>query len=195
MITNSSLKDVDKILELYDMAIAYQKEKGAVPWPKISKELVTQEILNNQQWKLTINDEIVCVWMTVFNDPLIWREKDNDEALYIHRIASNISFRGQKLVSKTFEWAKRYANANGKEYIRLDTVGENEGLINLYKKNGFEFLGLIHIGYEKALPSHYHNAEVCLFEMKFKETTLESVAINWFKEFKIDDAEGWSKIK
>jgi len=91
-IQNSTIKDVEVILELYKEAIKFQKEKSAVPWQALDRELIELEVKEKRQWKLVINDIIVCVWMTVFSDPEIWKEKNVDKALYIHRITTNITF-------------------------------------------------------------------------------------------------------
>jgi len=71
-------------------------------------------------------------------------------------------------VSKIVEWAKNYAIENQKQFIRMDTVGDNSGLINYYTRCGFEFLGLLKLRNTEGLPAHYHNATVSLFEIEVK---------------------------
>jgi ribosomal protein S18 acetylase RimI-like enzyme len=165
-IQNSTLEHIDDILRLYSCARAYQYEKGAVPWPVISQEIIENEIFEGRQWKMTIDDVIACVWVTTFEDPHIWGVKDKDPSVYVHRIAIDPIFRGMNLVGRLMEWTKNHALKNEKEYIRLDTVGLNKPLIAHYQKNGFTYLGIINLETNSNLPSHYHNAEVCLFEMK-----------------------------
>ena len=63
------------------------------------------------------------------------------------------------------EWSKKYADENEKRFIRMDTVGENKGLINYYQKCGFDYLGLLKLKNTANLPIHYHDATVCLFQM------------------------------
>ena len=62
-------------------------------------------------------------------------------------------------------WSKKYAQGRNKKYIRMDTVGENIGLITHYKKCGFDFIGLSKLQHTSALPLHYQNATVSLFEI------------------------------
>ncbi|WP_103068240.1 GNAT family N-acetyltransferase [Aquimarina sediminis] len=164
-ISKSTLEDVNDIFLLYDMAIAYQNKKNAVAWPKLQKELIEIEVEEGRQYKLTVNNEIACIWVYTFNDPEIWEDKSKDPAIYIHRIASNPKFRGQNLVTEVFKWTIAYAQEHNLKYIRLDTVGDNQGLINLYTRNGFDYLGTTMIKDPSNLPLHYHNNEVCLFEM------------------------------
>ncbi|MGY8915110.1 MAG: GNAT family N-acetyltransferase [Flavobacteriales bacterium] len=168
-ITNSNRSDISEIFKLYRLATEYQKTKNCTQWPEFSLELVTKEITENRQWKLIIEQQVACVWAVTFKDPEIWEEKDTDNAMYIHRIATNPNFRGLHLVKRIVAWSKAYAYAYAKEnkldYIRMDTVGENLGLISHYKKSGFEYLGLAKLKNSESLPAHYHNATVSLFQI------------------------------
>jgi hypothetical protein len=69
-------------------------------------------------------------------------------------------------VFQIVDWAKIHAIANDKQFIRLDTVGENKGLIKHYTACGFKFLGLSKLKNTKGLPAHYENASVSLFELQ-----------------------------
>ena len=48
----------------------------------------------------------------------------------------------------------------------MDTCGENKKLIQHYQNCGFDFLGIKKLENASNLPSHYHNADVCYFEIK-----------------------------
>ena len=165
IISNSTIDDIDEIFRLYRIATAYQQTKEAVTWPEFDRKLVEIEISENHQWKLHEQDIIACVWATTFHDPQIWEERDADPSVYIHRIATNPEFRGQNLVGRIVSWAKDYAAANNRRFIRLDTVGENQGLIKYYSSCGFNFLGLQKLKNTQGLPAHYDNASVSLFEL------------------------------
>jgi ribosomal protein S18 acetylase RimI-like enzyme len=115
------------------------------------------------------------IWVYVFNDEEIWGSKNEDPSIYIHRIATNPKFRGQNLVAKVIEWAKSYAIMNNKQYVRLDIAGENLGLIKLYTRNGFNFLGAVELENPKDLPSHYANKKICLFEIEL--TSKENIKL------------------
>lgn len=166
-IFNSTIKDIDEIFSLYGIATKYQKDKfsGNV-WPEFDRRLIETEIQEQRQFKLLINDRIACVWAITFSDPQIWKQKDADPAIYIHRIATNPDFRGQQFVIKIVAWAKAFARSHKKQFIRLDTCGHNTGLIDHYQKCGFTFLGISKIKNSEGLPSHYNNADVCYFEIK-----------------------------
>lgn len=167
-IENSVPADKEEIFLLYEIARNFQRIKGAVIWPEFDNALVEKEISEKRQWKILINNQIACVWATTFSDPQIWEEKEKDPSVYIHRIATNPIFRGQNLVAEIVDWAKIYGHENEKFFVRMDTVGENKGLINYYQKCGFEFLGLSKLKNTEGLPKHYENATVSLFQMTIK---------------------------
>ena len=164
-IYNSTADDINGIFHLYKIATDFQKTRFTVHWPEFERSLVETEIAENRQWKIIIDGKIACVWATTFDDPQIWEEKNEDPAVYIHRIATNPDFRGQNLVEHIVKWAKKYALDNKKQFIRMDTVGDNPGLINYYTKCGFELLGLLKLRNTEGLPAHYNNATVSLFQL------------------------------
>ncbi len=168
-ILNSAIDDMDEIFRLYKAATDFQKTKPVVQWLEFDKSVIKNEIEESRQWKIIIDDKIACIWGTTFSDPSIWEDRNNDRAVYIHRIATNPDFRGQNLVSKIVGWAKQYAKKNDKEFIRIDTVGNNEKLIDYYTTCGFSFLGLSKLKDTSGLPEHYQNATVSLLEIKMSK--------------------------
>jgi ribosomal protein S18 acetylase RimI-like enzyme len=164
-IVNSTINDIHEIFNLYRIATEYQKTKLAILWPEFERTLVEEEIKEKRQWKIIVDNTIACVFATTFSDPLIWEERDQQPSVYIHRIATNPHYRGNNFVTHIVDWAKLYAKENNKELIRLDTVGENQGLIKHYQGCGFNFLGVFKLTNTKGLPQHYHNSSVSLFEI------------------------------
>ncbi|AUC76423.1 GNAT family N-acetyltransferase [Olleya sp. Bg11-27] len=169
-IQNATINDIEDIFKLYKIASDYQKtKKTVVVWPDFERQLVATEIKENRQFKLIINNTIACVWAITFKDDQIWETSQNDNAMYIHRIATNPEFRGQHFVTKIVDWAKGYASIKAIDYIRLDTLGNNTGLIAYYKQSGFDFLGIFDLKNTNGLPEHYHNQPACLFQIQLSK--------------------------
>ena len=165
-IKNVTDSDIEKIFTLYKIASNYQREKKTViVWPDFDREMVINEIAENRQFKLLVNNEVVCIWAITFSDEQIWEDSNTDSAIYIHRIAVNPNFRGNNYIATITNWAKEYALKKEIQFIRLDTLGENKNLITHYKNAGFHFLGLFNLKNTSNLPEHYKLAPVCLFEM------------------------------
>ncbi len=165
-INNVTITDIDQIYSFYRIASDYQKAKEKViVWPDFNRNMVETEIAEHRQFKMLMNNEVVCIWAITFNDEQIWEERNRDSAIYIHRIATNPDFRGRNFVSKIVDWVKEYAKEKGIQFIRLDTLGNNTRLIKHYKNAGFDFLGMFDLKNTDSLPDHYKEAPVCLFEI------------------------------
>lgn len=165
-IVNCVMNDIDAILTLYQSARELQTQKGMVVWPVFEKGLVEKEINEKRQWKLLVNNDIACNWAITFSDKEIWGAKDKNDSIYIHRIATNPMFRGNRYVDKIVSWAKEYARQRDKQFVRLDTLGNNTGLIKHYTSAGFQFLGIFKLADTSNLPGHYQKEpNCCLFEI------------------------------
>ena len=165
-ITQSSSDDIGQILSLYDAATALQASKNMTQWPKIDQSIIEGEISEGRQWKMVHQGQIVCVWVVAFEDPQIWGERSNQPSVFIHRIANHPQFRGRGLVGDIVDWAKGLYSGGSIQFIRLDTVGHNEGMIKVYTSHGFTLLDPVELEDTTGLPSHYNDGKVYLFEIE-----------------------------
>ena len=166
MIVNTSLKDIEAVLGLYKMASDFKKTVSGVQWPEFEKSMIESEIEENRHFKIVVDEEIACVWSITYEDQQVWGKQNTDPAIYIHRIATNPNFRGQKFVEQIVEWAKKFAKENHKLYVRMDTTAGNQRLIDYYVKCGFSYLGEKKMTDTEGLPDHYHNATMGLFQLE-----------------------------
>jgi hypothetical protein len=168
-IKNCLLSDVDEILSLYEAAKKLQTQKKMVIWPLFEKSFIIMEIQEGRQWKIISNNVIACNWAITFEDKEIWGEKDNGDAIFIHRICTNSALRGNRYIDTITEWSKEYARQTGKQFVRLDTLGNNTKLIEHYTSAGFEFLGMVKLTDTARLPAHYQNEpNCCLIEINLE---------------------------
>ena len=166
-ISNSTLDDIPEIYRLYELARNYQKIKfpGNI-WPEFDDDFIATEVIENRQFKIVIDDKIACIWAITYNDAQIWEEKENNDAVYLHRIATNPEFRGKNFIQLIADWSIEFGKKENKKFIRMDTCGQNDRLINHYKNSGFEFLGMKKLKDSSGLQEHYQNADVCFLEME-----------------------------
>ena len=165
-VLKSNFTDINTIFTFYEDAVAYQKTKFNKHWLPFDRGMVEREVANGLQWKIMEGDQVACVFAIAFEDPFIWAEKNKDPAIYIHRIVTHSAFRGGGYVKTIIEWAKQYSKENDKRFIRMDTWGDNEELINYYVKCGFDYLGTITPQATENLPKHYSSIFLSLFEIK-----------------------------
>lgn len=165
LITNSTIQDIDTIYQLYDQAIAYQKTVFTRHWQGFERALIELEIGEKRQWKIVVDGQVACIFAITFQDPLIWKEKDEQPSIYIHRIVTNPEFRGGAYVKAIVNWAKDYARSLGKSFVRMDTWGDNLKLKEYYQQCGFNYLGVIQMEKTEGLPKHYEGISLSLFEI------------------------------
>lgn len=161
------MNDLATIVELHNAARQLQTEKKMVVWPIFPAQLLEQDIIEQRQFKLIQDNQIACTWTITWSDKEIWGEMDHDNAVYLHRIATNPAYRGKRFIDQIVESTANLCRASGREYIRLDTLGYNAKLIEHYTSAGFTFLGVTRLADVSNLPEHYHREPDCLrFEMK-----------------------------
>jgi ribosomal protein S18 acetylase RimI-like enzyme len=113
--------DVERIFELYDQAVEFQKQVFDKHWLAFDGVLVDREIAEGRLWKIIENGKIACIYSVAHEDPIIWGENSGDSAMYIHRIVTNPEFRGRGYVRKITGWAQDHGRANGLRFVRMDT--------------------------------------------------------------------------
>ena len=164
-IINSTTEDKPAIFKLYDAAIAYQQTKFYKQWQGFDELLIEKEIEEHRQYKMIEDGTIVCIFAVTFSDALIWGTRDKDPSIYIHRIVTNPLYRGRGYVKNIIEWAINYGRNNSKQFVRMDTWGDNESLIKYYTSCGLTFLGLSQTIADDTLPKHYQGIQLSLFEI------------------------------
>jgi len=161
----STPADIDAIFSFYDDAIAFQKQVFKKHWKGFDRAMIVQEVAEGRQWKILRNGEIACIFAVEFTDPLIWREKDKDPSIYLHRIVSSSKFRGSNFMLEIIKWSHTFSKAHNLQYIRMDTWADNPRLISYYVKSGFKHIGSSIPEASATLPKHYEGIELALFEI------------------------------
>lgn len=168
-IVNTTKNDLAAILFLFEQAMNLQGQNGYKVWNEIDKEALNRDIANKLQYKILKGDEIICIFSIQFNDPHIWRDRDSNNALYLHRIVVNPNHKGQKQFEKVLNWAKDFAQQSKLQFIRMDTWADNKKLIDYYKSFGFEFIENYKTTNDLELPVQNRHLNVALLEMNLME--------------------------
>jgi ribosomal protein S18 acetylase RimI-like enzyme len=165
-IQHTTHTDIPAIFSLYTEAIQYQKQVGNNYWLGFEMALIEKEINENRHFTVLLDGRIGSTFIITLDDKLIWKTAQDEEAVYIHRIATAQSCRGNDLVKHIIEWAKTYAEQHQLSFIRMDTGSGNDRLINYYTRCGFTIIDTnIKVDYTPDLPAHYENGKFTLLEM------------------------------
>ena len=163
-IETSTIEDIETIVGLYEDADAYQKIITKQALKEFDPKLLEPEIRQERHWKIIIDEQIACVFTISFEDSTFWGTRAMDQAIYIHRIATNPLFRGNSFVKYIVTWSRLYARQNGRRYIRVHTAAGNLKLAGYFISCGFNYMGRVKFESEE-LPVQRKQLYWALFEI------------------------------
>ena len=136
-ISTASLHHQLNILQILQETQKWLWDKGIEQWTlPFEAQWIAQSIEENEFFISTIDNDIVAVFRLVDTDPFIWADNSN-EAIYIHSLAVQQSWRGQGIGVQILSWIESYAMQYRYRYIRLDCMAENNWLCQFYEQAGF----------------------------------------------------------
>ena len=164
-IRRSTLASEPEFSHFWTAALAYQKSVQLPLWPPYPKERIKDEIRSGLHFSVFLSDDVLVGYFSlVLADAVIWVEREQGDAVYIHRMCVNPARKGNNIAGAVLTWAQGYAAGSGRKYIRMDTWGDNPKLIRHYAACGFQHIGNRQLGLAPELPPHYNNANLALFE-------------------------------
>lgn len=164
-ITPAQTSDLPEIYRLFEQAIQFQKERNYIGWNNYDKEFIREDIRNQLLYRILNGGDTLGIFSLCYSDPLIWREMEKSDAIYLHRIVLNRKFRDIKLFSLLLDWAMEHARQKKLKHLRMDTWAGNEKLINYYKSYGFRFIENYTTANTEELPEQHRNLKVALLEL------------------------------
>jgi ribosomal protein S18 acetylase RimI-like enzyme len=165
-ITNTTTDDLKDIFWLFEQAMTLQGKNDYKVWDSVDKAGLEKDIENKLQYKILKGNDLLCIFSIQYNDPFIWRDRDRNDAIYLHRIVVNPNFKGQKQFQKVLDWAKDFAQTKGLKFVRMDTWADNAKIIEYYKSFGFAFIENYKTPDTSELPIQNRNLNVALLELK-----------------------------
>lgn len=157
-IENADLKDIDYIMEIFEIAKKYMIKSGnKTQWTGTypEKELIEKEIKNKNFYVCIENEVIVGVFSFFIgiDESYLTIEDGNwlndEEYGTIHRVASNGTTKGVFTECSNFAKSK-IGN------VRCDTHADNFTMQNALEKNGFKRCGTVYVrNNQKRIAYHY----------------------------------------
>lgn len=134
-VKRASESDVQILADILTEASKRKTEYGDFAWgtePYLRKEVL--HYINADPTYLFYIDKKEVATISFSKQDELW-DKQNDDALYIHRLAVINGYEG--LGAEIIEWAKSLARQEDIKYLRLDCDIENKKLCNYYERLGF----------------------------------------------------------
>ena len=163
--TNAVITDLQTIYRLFDEAILFQKNNNYIGWSNYDKQYIAADVERGLLFKMVAGTNVICIFSICYSDPLIWRDREKGDAVYLHRIVLNQQYKGEKVFEKVLAWTLELARQKKLGYIRMDTWAENAKIIGYYKSYGFRFVENYTTPDTDELPVQHRNLNVALLEL------------------------------
>ena len=160
----ATLKDVPKIWEIIQHAIARRKEEGSNQWQDgyPNPDVIKMDVENGFGYVLMCNDVIAGYCALMINDEPEYNNikgnwLTNSDFVVFHRVAISADYLGKGLAKIMFDFIAQYALDNNIMSIKADTNYDNEPMLYLFKNAGYKYCGEVYFrgsprkAYEKVL--------------------------------------------
>ena len=158
MIQLAKKTEIPKILAITQACTKDMIMKGILQWNEDypSKNAFENDIKRNELYILISNKNIIgCMVLTPVMDleyiPINWLTENNNN-LYVHRVAIHPSYQGKGFAQKLMDFAEQFAINNNYISIRLDTFSKNVRNQKFYEIRGFKRLGEIYFPKQSEFP-------------------------------------------
>lgn len=165
-VRNTETNDLAQIFELFEHSISYQELNGFPVWKNYDKNAIVRDIEERNQYKILVDSTMAIVFSVRYADKIIWRNLDDGNSIYLHRIVVNPAFKGQRLFGSILDWAIEHSRQKSLNSIRMDTWAANPKIINYYKGFGFTFVENFTTPDSEELPVHNRNLALTLLEYR-----------------------------
>jgi len=165
-ICNTTRNDLPLIYNLFEQSISYQERHGYPVWKNYDQAAIARDIDQGHQYKVVADDTLALVFSVAYTDPVIWRDRDQGQSVYLHRMVGNPSFKGQRLFGLVVDWCKVHIRERGLTSIRMDTWAANPTIIQYYESFGFARVEDFTTPDTPDLPQHNRNLPLTLLEYR-----------------------------
>ena len=161
----SRLADLDRFREFWNAAIAYQRQFNYPLWSEYPESTLRDEIGKGLHYSAYTPDDVLAGYFSVsLSDYPVWEADEKGDAIYVHRMCVNPARRGHRLAEHVLAWALGHAAVMNRKYVRMDTWGADQRLVDHYISCGFKYVRSRQLGIVPGLPPHYDNIKLAMFE-------------------------------
>jgi ribosomal protein S18 acetylase RimI-like enzyme len=160
---------LDAYVDLLEELADWLETRGIRQWPRgrvrRSSAYFADSIARLEVHLAFVGDDLAGALRLLMDDPIVWPECTNGDAVYIYNLAVRRAWAGVGLGARLIEWAERRAASLGRRFVRLDCMPDNTFLRDYYARHGFVTSGEVDARYpdpvglerlcrfEKALPA------------------------------------------
>jgi predicted N-acetyltransferase YhbS len=135
-------EDAVTVAALLDEATVWVNDLGFSQWPlPFPRDQLIAAIDRGEVYVVESEEgEPVATVSMLSDDPVYWGDRPPD-ALYVHKLAVRRDWAGRGIGAAVVEWANAEAAEAGRDFLRVDCLGDNPGIREYYEDLGFEHRG------------------------------------------------------
>jgi GNAT superfamily N-acetyltransferase len=135
-------EDAATVAGLLDEATVWVNDLGFSQWPlPFPGDQLAAAIDRGEVYLVEGEDGEAVATVTILrDDPMYWGDRPQD-AFYVHKLAVRRDRAGRGIGAAIVEWANAEAAEAGREFLRLDCLGDNPGIRDYYEDLGFQHRG------------------------------------------------------
>lgn len=134
--------DLPQLKTMFDEVVKNMNSYGVYIWNEFYPYEEFESDIERRQLYLLMDEEVIVATFVLYEfktthlDCIVWQDR-TAKAMLLNRLGVNVNYLRQGVGLKVLNEAKKLAQKQNAEYIRLTVVDSNTPAINLYKKYGF----------------------------------------------------------
>lgn len=141
----------EEIIALLTNVAKWFQAKGSDQWSGLLQGIDshnTKDAIRRGDVFIATEGEAIAAMVMLLQQPSAWDrnlwrlpEDDDNEAVYLHRLAIDRNYKNQQLGPAILQWCQQSIRFPGIQKIRLDCIANNDFLNHFYAANGFTYVG------------------------------------------------------
>ena len=133
--------DLGRYIDLLEEVAVWLEARGIRQWPvgqfRLSSDYYAGSIARAEVQLALSGDDLAGTLRLLPRDPIVWPEIDVDDAVYVYNLAVRRAWAHQQIGRRLLAWAAGRSASLGRQYVRLDTMVDNDVLRRHYQQTGF----------------------------------------------------------
>ncbi|MGH3546117.1 MAG: GNAT family N-acetyltransferase [Mycobacteriales bacterium] len=133
------LVDLPSVATIITQARLWQQREGLpLAWSKVPESTIQRSVEHGTAVLVWVDGSPVATASLEWEDRDVWHDFRQEDAGYIHRVATLPTSHNLGLAAQLLDWADAEVVRRQRRYLRCDAVAANSRLCAYYRKRGFQ---------------------------------------------------------
>lgn len=165
-ISPATKDDLGAVLRLLSDARQWHQDQGVDVWQAFDPGQIGKDISAQRVFVAKIAGSTCGTITLVESDPLVWGRDEQDDAIYIHKLAASRTMVGMAIGARLIRWARSTARRRGRKWLRLDTWNGNRKMREYYERQGFRHVRDEFFALDSPMADDYRGTFKSLYQLE-----------------------------